>query len=501
MELRIPGYRIVRPLAEGGMAAVYLAVQESLERAVALKILRRFDDPVQAGRFRNEGRIIASLNHRNIITIHDIGAIDDRHYISMEYLESGDLEKRIAAGMRPEAALALVEILAGCLDFLHRRGIVHRDIKPANILFRKDGTPVLTDFGIARRLDQDIRLTLDDTALGSPYYLSPEQAECKPLDGRTDIYGLGVILYEMLTGEKPFLGNSPIETILAHLTAPRPSLPAPLAHCQELLDRMIARKPGDRYADAGEVVNAIRGLREHKARRLIPKSAAGVLRGLRAARITTRATRLAAAAGPLVMEAKARIRSWRLRARGRRITRTFRRILSGNARLKRISALVTVAFLLALGAGAFVAKPPRLATPEHTSRAQAGAPAPDAVALRLDDERTIQREDYLRRAQQALDDYRLTTPERDNAYFYYRSILQDDPDNAAARAGIARIGDSYAELTRRELDQFHYRAARTYLERGLAVDPRNERLLELKQRPALSDGPRRVVDRLRALFR
>jgi serine/threonine-protein kinase PpkA len=120
--------------------------------------------------------------------------------------------------MSPNAALELVEVIGSCLDFLHRGGIIHRVIKPANILFRNGGTSVLTDFGIAKQLDQDIRLTLDSTALGSPCYLSPEQAECKPLDGRTDIYSLGIILYEMQTGRKPFQGDSPIETILAHLT-------------------------------------------------------------------------------------------------------------------------------------------------------------------------------------------------------------------------------------------------------------------------------------------
>jgi tRNA A-37 threonylcarbamoyl transferase component Bud32 len=501
MELRLPGYRIVRPIAEGGMAAVYLAVQESLEREVALKILRRFDDPVQAGRFRNEGRIIASLNHRNIITIHDIGAIDERHYISMEYLESGDLEKRIAAGMRPEAALELLEILGGCLDFLHRRGIVHRDIKPANILFRKDGTPVLTDFGIARRLDQDIRLTLDDTALGSPCYLSPEQAECKPLDGRADIYGLGVILYEMLTGEKPFAGNSPIETILAHLTGPRPELPARLGRYQELLDRMIARDPGERYADAKEMVDALHALRAHRSRRFTPGAVPGALRRLRPAGLTALATRLAACLGPLTMAAKTRILSWRLPARARHVTRTLRRVLSGNSRQKRISALVTAAFLLALGAGALVTKPPAVQTPDHTAQGQPPAPPPQPVVLHFDDEHTIQRENSLRLAQQALNDNRLTTPEHDNALDYYRGILQNDPDDAAALAGIAQIADRYADLTQRELDQFHYRKARIFLERGLAVDPHSERLLELKQRGALSDAPQQVVDRLKALFR
>jgi serine/threonine-protein kinase PpkA len=209
---------VVRLIAEGGMATVYLAIQESLGRFVALKLLKKFDTPEQSNRFLNEGRIIASLNHQNIITIHDIGVFGDRHYISMEYPEGGDLKARIKGGMPPQAALDLIEGIGSCLDFVHRKGIVHRDIKPGNILFRKDDTPVLTDFGIAKQLEQDTNLTMDGTAIGSPYYLSPEQAECKPLDGRTDIYGLGIVLFEMLMGHKPYKGKSYIEIVMAHKT-------------------------------------------------------------------------------------------------------------------------------------------------------------------------------------------------------------------------------------------------------------------------------------------
>jgi len=143
--VEIPGYKVEGLVAEGGMAAVYLAIQESLDRRVALKLLKKFDKPEQFKRFINEGRIIASLNHRNIITIHDIGVIGDQHYISMEYLEEGDLEARIRRGMTPADAINLLETIGECLEFVHRKGIVHRDIKPANILFSKDGTPILTD--------------------------------------------------------------------------------------------------------------------------------------------------------------------------------------------------------------------------------------------------------------------------------------------------------------------------------------------------------------------
>ncbi|WP_078119008.1 serine/threonine-protein kinase [Thiosocius teredinicola] len=257
-----PKFKVKKRIAKGGMSSVYLAVQESLGRRVALKLMRKFDNPKQAERFLHEGRIIASLGHRNIITIHDVGVIGDRHFISMEYLEGGSLEDRIGEnGMPPAKALSILEQIAGCLRFVHRKGIVHRDIKPGNILFHSDGTPKLTDFGIAKLLDSDQDLTMDGAALGSPYYLSPEQAEGRPLDGRTDIYALGIVLYQMLTGQKPFAKASPIETIVAHLTQPIPLLPHELSGYQPLLDRMIAKNPEDRVGSAKELVYMMRELR------------------------------------------------------------------------------------------------------------------------------------------------------------------------------------------------------------------------------------------------
>ena len=175
--MKIPGYKIERLIGKGGMSTVYLAVQESLDRRVALKVLKKFDDPKQAARFLHEGRIIASLSHRNIITIHDIGTIGDRLFIAMEYLDGRSLSERIEEGVPLAKTLSLMEQMAACLHFVHRRGIIHRDIKPSNILFHSDGTPKLTDFGIAKQLDSDQEITHEGAALGSPYYLSPEQAE------------------------------------------------------------------------------------------------------------------------------------------------------------------------------------------------------------------------------------------------------------------------------------------------------------------------------------
>jgi serine/threonine-protein kinase PpkA len=264
--MEIPGFAIKKLVAKGGSSSVFLAVQNSLGREVALKILKPVYAPADAERFFKEGRIIAALNHRNVITIYDIGAIRGWYYIAMEFLEGGSLDERIRAGLSVDSALELVEIIGESLAFVHQRGVVHRDIKPANILFHADGTPRLTDFGIAKQLSADQELTLDGRALGSPYYLSPEQAQCRTLDGRSDIYSLGILLCEMLTGEKPYAGDSHIETILAHLTEPLPRLPEDLGWLQGLLDRMIAKSPDDRFESAQAMVEAVRDLRRRHGR-------------------------------------------------------------------------------------------------------------------------------------------------------------------------------------------------------------------------------------------
>jgi len=252
------------------MAAVYLANQESLDRPVALKVLRDPDSPEFSERFVNEGRIVASLVHGNIVTVHDVGIAEGLHYIAMEYVDGGDLKARIANGQSPEAALDLAARMADCLGFAHRKGVIHRDLKPANILFRRDGTPLLTDFGIAKNQRLDSNLTATGKIVGTPRYMSPEQALGKPVDGRADLYSLGVVLYEMLTGEPPYSGDSEVDTILKHLNDPVPALPAACRRYQPLLARMLAKDPAARFADVGELLGSLAAL-ESSGRRISPR--------------------------------------------------------------------------------------------------------------------------------------------------------------------------------------------------------------------------------------
>ena len=456
MTLKIPGYRIIKPVAEGGMASVYLAVQQSLGRRVVLKLLRKFDDVYQSARFVTEGRIIASLNHRNIITIHDIGVIADRHYISMEFLEGGDLEFRVIEGISVDAALDLVETIGGCLDFVHRKNIIHRDIKPANIIFHSDGTPVLTDFGVAKQQEGDARLTKDGTTLGSPYYISPEQAECKPVDGRSDIYSLGIILYEMLTGNKPYKGESDIQIIISHLSDPIPSLPPELSRYQELIDRMIAKSPDDRFSTAAEMLEYIREIRMSGRQ----SAAKGIMSGV------SRSGSGAAARGDTVHDSRLTFRN-------------FNAAFLDNSRML-LAGTLTVLLVIALGFSGInptsVAEAFQAVTGTATSIST--GKMVQSAAPQVEDEATTRHDQYLLKAKLARQKLRFATPENDSAYYYYQLVLNEDPHNKEALKGVEEIGEIYADLVEWALSILQHEKARDYLDTGLRVDPGNERLQE-----------------------
>jgi serine/threonine-protein kinase PpkA len=186
-------------------------------------------------------------------------------YLSMEYLSNGTLGQLIAQGISPARAVAITRGIAEALAFAHSQGVIHRDIKPGNILFRADGTPVLTDFGIGRRIIRDLdttQLTSAGTVVGSPRYMSPEQCMSKPIDARSDLYSLGVVFYEMLTQELPYQGNDDLTLAMAHCRAPIPTLGRTLRAYQPVLERLLAKAPEDRYPNAGALIEDLRGFQE-----------------------------------------------------------------------------------------------------------------------------------------------------------------------------------------------------------------------------------------------
>ena len=259
---RIDHYRIVGVLGRGGMADVYRVADERLGREVALKLVppEFARDPERVERFGREVRAAAKLNHPNIVTAYEFGQVGDQPFYTMALMPGGDLKARIRAhpdGMPPAEARAITAAMARALGYAHRLGFVHRDVKPENILFGTEGTPQLADFGIARAMSSGTRMTATGMSIGSPHYASPEQARGRAVDGRSDLYSLGVVLYEMLTGRVPFDGVDTFSVGLSHINDPAPKLPGGLAAWQPVVDRLLAKSPDDRYGNAGDLAEEL----------------------------------------------------------------------------------------------------------------------------------------------------------------------------------------------------------------------------------------------------
>jgi streptogramin lyase len=253
----LAGYRLEALLGHGGMGVVYRAHDLALDRDVALKLLAPHlaDDVSFRERFLTESRIAASLEHPNVIPIHDAGEIDGQLYIAMRLVEGSDLKARLNAGpLEPAEATRILDQIAGALDAAHERGLVHRDVKPSNMLVDERGHAYLADFGLSRRLGQAASALGAANSLGTIDYVAPEQIGDGTIDGRADVYALGCVLYECLTGDPPFRRGSDAATLYAHLEDAPPVLP----QLEHVLPRALAKDPADRYETCGDLVDAAR---------------------------------------------------------------------------------------------------------------------------------------------------------------------------------------------------------------------------------------------------
>ena len=252
--------RLVAKLYAGDLSSVYLAESDEGGERIALKVLRHVPD---AGggrlfdRFLQEYEVIARIHHPNVVRIFDLGVADDHAYIAMEYLGAGSLAERLRHALEPALAAEYTRQITGALAAIHGAGVLHRDLKPANIMFRDDGTLALIDFGLAKQMRLHAAITGTGQIFGTPYYMSPEQGHAEPTDERSDLYSLGCILYEMLTGERPFTASSPMGVIYRHAHAPRPRLSRALTHFQPLLDGLLAVDRFERYQSAGDLLAAL----------------------------------------------------------------------------------------------------------------------------------------------------------------------------------------------------------------------------------------------------
>jgi len=255
--VNIPGYEIKDVLGRGGMATVYLAEQQSIGRQVALKVLSPdHSDPTFSDRFLREARIISKLSHPNIITIYDAGIHQGCHYMAMEYIRGKNMRDARDDLSRREK-ISIIKQMAQALEFAGSKGYVHRDIKPENIMLHDDGRAILTDFGIARGQETNQGLTQTGKTIGTPYYMSPEQTKGVSVDHRSDIYSLGVVLFQVLAGYVPYDGPSLVAIGIKHLSEPIPPLPAGLEIFQPILNICMSKDPAHRYQTAGEFLAAL----------------------------------------------------------------------------------------------------------------------------------------------------------------------------------------------------------------------------------------------------
>ncbi len=260
--VEVRGYRLLKKLGRGGMSEVFLARSKRTGIACALKVLSAEGASNSVlNLFIEECGIISNLDSPYVVKIFEHGVTDDYLFVAMEHLPCGDLRERIKEGIDPPEALRILLQLARALDTVHRAGLVHGDIKPQNVMFRDTHSLVLVDFGIARVLGTSSALR-PGQIIGTPGYISPEHVLDEPLDGRSDLYSTGVLFYEMLTGKKPFISRNVDELLDMHVHAPPPRLAPPLEGYQEIVDRMLAKRPEDRFASAADLI----GFLDHMVR-------------------------------------------------------------------------------------------------------------------------------------------------------------------------------------------------------------------------------------------
>ena len=482
LPFEIPGYRIVRRLGLGGMATVYLGIQRSLGRPVAIKVLAT--DHTQSEelvkRFEHEARTIARLDHPHIVNIFDVGRTSSGQiYYTMPYLPNGDLAGR---NLREDQsrALEIVRALADALGYAHEQGIVHRDVKPENVLFDKQDRPMLADFGIALSdSSHQPRVTREGATIGSSGYMSPEQARSQPLDGRSDIYSLGVLCYELLTGEMPFRGPDTLSVALAHIENPVPRLPMMRRAWQPFIDKSLAKRPDTRYQSAEEVLAALDAIE---------------------VRVNAPPAR-----GPA--------KWWdELVVRTAAIPRPLRAMAIGF-----LIAIALVSLIVLLPhvpgppatppdvASAAVADPSAAATPDLAAPVAAVedpalATAPEQTAAEVPPVDTALVDRLLAEARELTARGRLFLPKGDNAADRYLAALRADPARREAVSGIESLLTSLAERASDAIGRSDIDAARAAIERALALND-EAKLKKSKAFAAFRTAVQREVEERRARVR
>ena len=467
--IEIPGYTVHGRLGKGGMAEVYLATQQSLQRKVAVKVLLDSGDQDFNTRFIQEGHIVASLHNPSIITIFDINRLaDGRYYMAMEFVPGGDLAQHKGEVFEPQRALAIVRQIAGALAVVHAKGLIHRDIKPANILFRTDGTAVLTDFGIAKDTQIDSELTHFGVAVGSPAYSSPEQTQCQRLDARSDIYSLGLILLEMLIGHNPYRGSNYTQTVLNQVQMPVPVLPPRLAMFQSLLERMLTKDPAQRMPDCNALLAALAQIEpgDSDATQIQPAVLVAAVPEVAASPAEPAVQKSGSVMRPLLWLLGVLLLAFGLGVGGLYLKQQLQvRQLLGDAEQR-------------LQAGQLVE--PQQDSADYYFQQVLQLDAGNARALeglqRVQNQRIA---NFIGSAESAIQEQRLLLPEDDSAVFYFRQVLLLEPDNARAQTGLQQIAELYRDKAKQAYQRLAFPVALEMIDAGLQVQPDNPELLQM----------------------
>lgn len=490
--IHIPGYAIERELGVGGMARVYLAVQTSLERRVALKVMAPAlaADPSFSKRFLREARTIAALTHPNIVAIYEVGVTAEQlHYFSMQYLPGGDLAQRMRRGIDAAETVRVLCGIAKALGFAHQQEVVHRDVTPGNVMFDASDTPVLTDFGIARALSGSSRITSTGVSIGTSSYMSPEQARGGDVDARSDLYGLGVLAFEALTGKTPYQGVDGFAVAYAHVFEPIPRLPAELRAWQPFIDKALAKDPRDRFQSAEEMIAALQSVPVGgTAVAAVPARASattGLIDRIAAAR-PARQARPAGTRNPaMARRVLGVLLAGGLAAIGYGVYRSF----AGEEARGPAPVAARVAPPAAVPAASGAAtpsatQPPVASAPQDPAAVDAvdGAGMPEEWLEPVTDQGQLPNAaDYgpplpaeriqalLELGQGLLRTQRLLLPAEANAVLMFGRVLEIEPGNADAIAGMNAVVDAYLALARTEFDGGKVDAGRAYLDRARQV--------------------------------